>query len=236
MQKQNWPISRVNKHNLNMIGIPQRLGDDQLHSKDTFDSTPCLEEIVGENWESSLLSKLLQEERILAWWTSTKVFKKSGLQDYHTNKLIDPLDISKPLKNILIRRFTFQGRILVALDASDSGVKRKICDWSGGDTEVQPEFIWSAPTTAGYWDTSKITDWCRSRKKWATPYGVLPSHARRVIALFDGDIYCAAMQADADAIMSVLFDLADSWNIAIGSGHDKYSWIPAQTTSSSLLI
>lgn len=228
MQEKSWPISRVDKDDVCLIGIPQRLGDGRRYSKDTFGSFPSLEKTVGENWESLILSRLLKKDRLLAWWTSNKVFKKSGLRSYHADKLPDRINISSPPKNLSIRRFPFRGNILVVMNASDDVVRGRISDWCGGDTEIEPEFIWSAPTTTDYWDIVQITDWCCSSARWPDPISLLPSYTRRIIALFDGDIYCALTQTDVGNVMSTLHGLADLWDISIISGPDEYSWIPVQ--------
>jgi hypothetical protein len=228
MRVKSWPISRVDKDDVSLIGIPQRLGDGMLYSKRTFDSFPSLEETVGENWDASIVSTLLEKDRFVAWWTSTSVFKKSGLRSYRSDKLTDPLDISSPLKNLYTRRFPFRGHILVVMDASDDKLRSCISDWCGGDTDRQPEFIWSAPPITDQWGTAQITDWCRSSDRWSDPISLLPSHARRVIALLDGDIYCALEQIDAGNVMSSLHALADLWDVSIISGPDEYSWMPTQ--------
>lgn len=225
MREKKWPISKVEKEDLCLIGIPQRIGTDKLYSKDSYNSFPTLESTVGEDWESLLLSTLLEKERLLAWWTSTTVFKKSGLRNYRTGRLPDLLDITNPLEKIYIRRFPFRGNILVVTDASDHTIRQRINSWSGGDTEMQPEFICSAPTTAHEWQTKAIADWCRSNEKWSDPTCLMPSHVHRIIALFDGDIYCASTRADAEDVMASLHDLADSWEISIITGPDEYSWL-----------
>jgi hypothetical protein len=229
MGEKSWPISRIDKDDGCLIGIPQRLGDGKRYSKDTFDSFPSLEEAVGENWQSAIVSTLLEKDRLLAWWTSTRVFKESGLRRFRTDKLPDQLDMSNPPKNLSIRRFTIRGNILVVMDASDDNLRSSTSDWCGADTETAPEFIWSAPTATDHWDIVQITDWCRSSARWPDPISLLPSYARRMIALFDGDIYCALAQTDAGNVMSALHGLADLWDISIISGPDEYSWIPVQS-------
>jgi hypothetical protein len=228
MREKSWPISRIDKDDVCLIGIPQRLGNGMLYSKDSFDSFPSLEEVVGENWQSAILSKLIEKEQLIAWWTSTGVFNKCGLRSYRTNKLPDRLDSSISPKNLYIRRFPFRGNILVVMDPSDDERRSRLSDGCGGDTETAPEFVLSAPTTTDHWDIEQITDWCRSSARWPDPMSLLPSYARRIIVLFDGDIYCALAQADTGNVMSALHGLADLWGISIISGPDEYGWMAVQ--------
>lgn len=223
-----WPISRTDKDDVCRIGIPQRLGDGKCYSEDTYHSFPSLEEAVGEDWVSLVLSMLVEREGLLAWWIRTGVFKKSGLRRYRAISLPDKIKISTPLTNLLIRRFPLREVMLLVVDVSDNKVRDQIINWSGGDTEIQPEFICSAPTNIDRWETAVIAEWCRSKERWSDPTSVLPSHAQQIIGLFDGDIYCALRQADAEKIMSRIHGLARSWGISIITGPDQYSWLPGQ--------
>lgn len=148
MGEKGWPISRVDKDDGCLIGISQRLGDGIRYSKDTFDSFPSLEETVGENWQSTVLAALLEKDRLIAWRTSTRVFKKSGLRRYRTDKLPDQLDISSPPKNLSIRRFFFGGTLiyLVGLNrhrslghCANHGPMPFECKMAGSD--IPPAFI-----------------------------------------------------------------------------------------------
>lgn len=194
------------------------------HHKATSKNLICIR--VNNNWQAELLSMLLKDDRLLAWWTTSRVFKRSGLNKLVAGQLPKQIDLRQPPTKPCVRRFFFKGEMMIVLDASDKNLQNTMVQWSGGDTEQVPEFIWSASDASGTWDTEVLIEWCQNRRGWSNPADLVPTHARRLIACFDGDLYCVLPQPDAGVVTGALDALAKLWGVSIIPGPDAYSWMP----------
>lgn len=220
-----WPIARFERKNLCLIGIPQRLGDGKPYSKDTYDTFPHLEEVIGEAWEEKILSILLPSDRCWAWWTTTSVFNQTDLANYPKAKLPKRFDLTRPPAKLCTQRFIFRGQILVVSSLNEREIQDKIIKWAGWDTETNFDFLWVAPDQTQIWDIQVIKQWCGSKEKWDDLETVIPSNAQRIIGWFDGDIYCVLPNKETEMLISGIRTLADSWNLSIIPGPKEYSWL-----------
>jgi|GEM_PF-5531511 len=224
MDLRTWPIARSIKGTLCHLGIPQRLGDGKPYTQEHYQSFPSLEEIAGENWYSEILALLLGKNRWVAWWTTKRVLKNSGLQAFSPSKLPDRLELAN-INSLLWARSFFMGGLLILADLSDSDIRSKILEWSGCDTEYDAEFLFTAPDTFE-WEFEPILNWCRDKKVAQDTEDVVPAKADRIIALFDGDIYCALAKVDAEPVLDSLAILAETWGLKLITGPETYGWLP----------
>ena len=74
-----WPIARSMRDSLCRLGLPQRLGDGQPYDAESYRSFPSLEEVAGDGCCRAILSELLGDPGLVAWWTTAEVLKTSGL-------------------------------------------------------------------------------------------------------------------------------------------------------------
>lgn len=188
-------------------------------------SFPSLEEVAGDGWCRAILSELLGDPGLVAWWTTAEVLKTSGLSGHGAARLPDRLNLDRPGGHLWVETFAWQGRALVLADLAAPEVADLVLAWAGGDTEFDIEFLFSAPG-GGTWDLETIRRWCGAREDWSRPESLVPARADRVVALFDGDIYCALPEAAATAVLPSLTALAVAWRLEVIPGPEGYSWLP----------
>jgi len=215
-----WPISTREIGRWTLIGIPQRLGDGRPPERMTFESFPVLEMLIGENWLREILMVVLPKSLPWAWWTSSST---AGLRQLSSQRMPAAVPL-RSLRGVLLRRFFFQGMTQVILPAAQSDGQAVVLEWAGIDTEHQPEFIWTAPDTLDVWNTKAIAAWCRSKTAWRDFNSIPNLPAERVVALFDGDVFCAAPTAVARAVIETLRHKANEWNIAVIAGVPELAW------------
>ena len=228
MEIRTWPIARSTRDGLCRLGLPQRLGDGRPYVKDSYQSFPSLEEVAGDGWCSAILSELLGDLGLVAWWTTTKVLKESGLSGRGAAKLPDHLNLAAPGGHLWVETFAWRGRALLLADLAERELADLVLEWAGGDTEFDVEFLCSAPRGDETWELETVRRWCKAKEDWGRPEALVPAGAGRVVALFDGDIHCALPEAAAAAVLRSLTDLAASWHIEVIAGPEEYSWLPDQ--------
>ncbi len=226
MKIRTWPIARSNQSGVYRLCLPQRLGNGELYTDSRYQTFPSLEEVVGEDWYPAIIAKLIDDVGFAAWWTKTKILKKSGLLGYSPAALPDHLDLSDPGGHLfLTKSFIPRAKKLLVADLAVPEIVDSIRHWFGIDTEFDIEFFF-VPPNGKSWDMSPIQDWCKEKKQWSYPEKLVPEHAERIIAIFDGDIYCVMSKAAAKVSIQLLTALAESWQLNVIPGPERYSWLP----------
>ncbi len=215
-----WPIAKLETSRLTYLGLPQRLGNGRIPTRQTYDLFLPLEAVAGEDWLVQILAALLPRTVAWAWWTSSRT---EGLRRLAPRAMpaIVPL---KSLDHVLGRRWLWRGMALAIIPATRAGAQNMVLEWAGIDTEHTPEFILVPPPSLDTWDSSAIAAWCLSSSAWRQPNGVETLLAERTIVLFDGDVYCALSSEQAEVAFQVLSGLATHWGVEVIPGPVELAW------------
>ena len=226
MERQTWPIARSRLGSLCTFGIPERLGDGELYTATGVDRFPSLEEVAGDEWLERVLAALFDAGGFAAWWTTTAVLKKSGLSVRPSAPMPEMLDIGEAGNGLWIETWRWRGRALVVGDLGNEDTAAAVLSWCGGDTEFDTEFLIEAPSAHQSWNLGEVERWLTDRASWSRPELIVPDHARWVIGLHDGEVYCAVTEEDAPDLERSLSKLAADWGIDVIPGPDRYAWLP----------
>ena len=209
-----WPIAVRSAGARALIGIPERLGDGSLPQPSTFGAFPTLEEIAGEDWRAEVIRVLAPDTAAWAWRTRAAVVKSSGIE---TLPMPPQVDLSKATKSLLRQRFLSR-LALVIVPAGDKSAQQRVLEWTGIDTERDPDFILTARQDLGVWDPTPIERWCDQRGAWARADTLNDLPVDRAIVVFDGDLFCALGSADAEGALEGVRGLAATWGRGRSAG------------------
>ena len=216
-----WPISVIERKGWTFIGMPECLEDGSVCGC-RHELFPCLEALVGANWRRDLLNVLLPKELVWAWWGHSR-------QSRDLRRLSGRRPIPKriPLRSFDVvftqRAYFFTSMMLSIVPPVRMDAQAIVIYWAGWEGR-EPEFIWTAPNTRDLWDRDAILAWCKDESAWWTTSSVAATHAERVIALYEGEVYCAAPAVTANAVLEDLQLLARQWKVSLISGPDEDAW------------
>lgn len=215
-----WPIATLETDRHTLIGLPQRLGDGVLPTRETYDLFPPLESVVGDDWLSRCLAVLLPRPAVWAWWAPSRREGPGWLAPAAMPAVI----ALKALDHTLSRRWFWRGMTLVIVPPKRADDQNLVLEWAGVDTEQAPEFIFTAPTSLESWNSKSISDWCLDRSAWRNPDSLAAIPAERIVVLFDGDAYCALLTEQAMSVRQDLSNLATRWGLRVIPGPAELAW------------
>jgi hypothetical protein len=215
-----WPIARREVGAFAWLGLPQRLGDGGLPTRETYDVFPPLEAVAGQDWLARVLAVLLPRTLTWAWWATSR---PSGLERLSPGAMpaVVPL---RSLDRVLTRSWFWRGVTLAIVPPSRPDAQGSVIDGAGVDTEHTPEFVLTAPVETATWDSGAISEWCRDRSAWAAPDSFSSLPAERAIVLFDGDVYCGLAAGSAPAVLRAVEELAATWSLDVIPGPAELAW------------
>lgn len=215
-----WPLASRRLDACVLIGVSQRLGAGTPPTAQDIARDPPLEALAGPDWSAAVLAQLLPRDSAWAWWMPTN---SPALQQLAPSRMPQPVPIGAGAA-VSGRRHFWRGTTLVVVPPDRADAQGQLLSWAGHDTEAVPEFIWAAAAGLALWDPTPFDRWCTDPRAWRDPATLAALGGRRVIVLFDGDIYCAAPQADEELLLASLHELASRWGLAPVAADASLAW------------
>lgn len=214
-----WPIAVAEDRRCTLISIPSYFSDSEAPG-----SHIALEQLAGDEWSQTLLSRLLPRGCAWAWWTRTRVFKQSGLPaSRRAPKSID----AGSLTEVQARGFYWRGMTLAFIPAGQHQAQDKVLYWSGLDTEQVADQIWVAGSDTR-WQPHLISSWCSDPSQWRRRQSVGSQPAEMILVMFDSSYYCACPLRNAVRILDATHKLAADWNLEVVSDAPERAWLTSR--------
>ena len=210
-----WPIAVDADPQCTFFGIPAYVHDPSAAESHFV----TLEEIAGEQWSQSLLSRLLPGGAAWAWWTRTEVFRRSGLATGRAFESIDPA----ALREVQAQRFFWRGMTLAFIPAADSETQQRVLYWAGVDTEQSADQLWVARADE-QWQPSQMSAWCSDPTQWRQRRAAAAQPVQMLVIIFDSCFYCACPGQNAERVLAVLHGLAAQWQVQVVNDDAQRAW------------
>lgn len=215
-----WPLACRRLPGRALIGVSQRLGSGAPPTADDIARDPPLEALAGPDWSTRVLELLLPTDSAWACWVPSN---SPALRQLAPAPMPRQACLAAGAE-VSARRQFWRGTTLVVVPPGRTEAQARVLEWAGRDTEAVPEFVWAAAAGQVDWDPGPFIRWCADRSAWRDLSTLAALGGRRVIVLFDGDIYCAAPEADADALLAALHGQASRWGATPVAADESLAW------------